>query len=328
MAAISVGDALGAGFSLIGRRPLAVLAWGAANVAAFACAWAVLLPVWLSMIAEFPRAEQTPGPPGPAQLGRMLSHMAMAQGAGGLVSMLQLAVGAVLTCAVTRAIVRPQERAWAYMRLGAPELFVAVLVIAAGFVLAFGFIALAIPTLIAIAILVATHHAAFAVAAAALAALAAIAALAYCALRLSIVPAMMVSDGQFHLFDAWTVTRGAVGALFLVGLCLVLIAWAMELVLLIAGLVIVAMTIHMPAGGQEALRAIAEQGPGPLLARAAPALIAMAVVGVFVLGALRAIMVAPWARAFLDLKSAPASPGAAPSAPPTATSPAPSLSGV
>ena len=55
--------------------------------------------------------------------------------------------------------------------------------------------------------------------------------LIYVLLRFAFVVPMMVDDGQFHLFDAWSLTKGHVGSLFVIGLCLVRIAIAAELVL-------------------------------------------------------------------------------------------------
>jgi hypothetical protein len=211
------------------------------------------------------------------------------------------------------------------MRLSAPELFVGVLVVAAGFAFGFAVVAAAIPSLIVVGVLAALHAAIAAVFAAILAMILLIVALVWCALRLSGVPAMMVSDNQFHLFDAWTLTRGHSGSLFLVGLCLVAIVWAIDICVLIVGLIVVGVTVGLPTGGPEGLRSLALAGPGALFARAAPGLAVMAVVGVFILGALRAIVVAPWARAFVDISAQSEIVAAAPQVPPGA--PAPGLSG-
>ena len=84
MAAISIGPAVGAGFQLIARRPVTVLAWGALRVAAIAASFGLIGPVWASMMTEVAQQAQAGVALPPAAAARIMSHMMVAQGVGGL----------------------------------------------------------------------------------------------------------------------------------------------------------------------------------------------------------------------------------------------------
>ena len=326
MSHISVGSAVGAGFELIGRKPLTVLAWGLVRILFLAGMLALLGPVLIGVVSVAMQAAAS-GQSSPEAINQtMLPQIMMMQGTSYLFQVAGLFVSAVLFCAVTRSIVHPERGGFAYLRVGAPELYLGVMSFAAGFVIALALIVFAIPFAIVIGVLIMQKIYIAAIAVGVLAGIVLIVGSIYILLRFAFVVPMMVDDGQFHLFDAWTLAKGKVGSLFVIGLCLVLIAMAVELV--IGGVVIAfgLAALGVSAGGLANLQAFFQLPPMTIVSRLAPWLVVYGVVAIPLEGCAMAIFMAPWARAYRDIAPPSAAIPAvapAPPEPPISPSPAP-----
>jgi hypothetical protein len=332
MAEISIGSAVGAGFQLIARKPLAVIAWGALRVAFAGVVLAIYAPILLSIFAEALHNAQAAQAAGGADAGasqaavsQMMSHLMVMQGAGYLAQIVGLFLSAVIYCAICRAVVHPERSAFAYLRLGAPEFYVAVISFAASFVAAFAIVICMIPFVIVVVVLAAQKLFVAMTVVIALGVLVLLAALIYVLLRFAFVIPMMVDDGQFHLFDAWSLTKGHVASLFVIGLCLVGLAIAAELVLATLGFTAfgAAMAGHMI--DKQSIVAFLGLGPAAIAAQVVPWLILAALVAIPVGGCVLTILLAPWARAYRDVAPPPQPVLATPppaAAPPTQPSPA------
>ena len=302
MAEISVGSAIGAGFELIGKRPLTVLTWGLVRVGLVAVILALYAPTLIGVFAEIAAKSQTGLKPSEADMQQMMSHFALMQGASALLNIVNLLVGSVIICAVARAIVHPERGAFASMRVGGPELYVVVLSFGAGIVFAFGIMICAIPFII-VGVILGTQHMWVALAVViALAVLVLFLALIYIIARFAFVVPMMVDDGQFHLFDAWALTKGKVGSIVLIGFCLMLIGMALgtlvELVLIGVGVG----GLAAAAGGVSNLQAFFTQTPpDQILTKLAPWIGFFVLLLIPVQGAATAIFIAPWAKAYRDV---------------------------
>jgi hypothetical protein len=128
-----------------------------------------------------------------------------------------------------------------------------------------------------------------------------IVALFYLLLRFSLVGPMMVDDGKFHLGESWTLTRGKVGSLFVIGLLLILILLLAEIVVLAVLIAVGSVGLGAAAGGLSHLDVFFQQPPQAMLSKLAPLLVVFAVLWVPLVGCAAAIMGAPWARAYRDL---------------------------
>ncbi|HEX7760598.1 MAG TPA: hypothetical protein VF459_13910 [Caulobacteraceae bacterium] len=297
MSDISVGSALGEGFGLIRRRPLSVLAWGGVQLLLTLASWGLYGPVYISFLG---RMTATGGQP-PAQDPAFMAQMMQMQGLGLLVGIAGLVVSIVIYCAVFRAVLHPEQNRFAYMRIGAAELFLGVLAIAGYIAFIVALMVVMIPTAIVVGVLAGTHNTAAAVIVGIAVAVAAFVAVIYVGLRFSLVGPMMVQDNAFRLMESWTLTRGRVGSLFAIAVCLILLIMAVEIVLVIVLFAVGAATLGGMAGGFTNTAALFAQGPGPVLAKLAPLLMVLAVLWAPVMGAFMAIMGAPWARAYRDL---------------------------
>jgi hypothetical protein len=311
MAEISIGSAVGAGFQLIARKPLTVMAWGLVRVLFAVAVFALYAPLFLSIFAEIAQNAHAGagGQPSQAAVSQMMSHMMVMQGAGYLVQIAGLFVSAILFCAVSRAVVHPERSAGAYLRVGPPELYMVVISFAASFAAALAIIVCMIPFVIVIVILAAQKLFVAMAAVICLTVLVLLVGVIYVLLRFVFVAPMMVDDGQFHLFDAWRLTKGHVGSLFAIGLCLVGIALAAEVVIgaVLIGLGVAA--LGAAAGGLHNVQALFALGPAVIAARLAPWLIVYAVLAIPLTGCASAIFMAPWARAYRDV-APPAEPAA------------------
>jgi len=305
MSEISIGSAVGAGFSLIARRPVSVLTWGLLRVGFIVGIFAVYAPVFIGIFSEVASQAQSGGQPSQAQMSQMMSHMFLIQGVGYLVQFVGLFLNAIILCAVARAVIHPERRAVASLRLGAPELFMVILSFAAGIALFIAILIFAIPFAIAGVFLAIQHQYAIVAVVVALAALILVLALIYIAARFAFVAPMMVDDGHFHLFDAWALTKGKVGSIILIGVCLVLIA--MLLGMLIDGLflALAAGALGVAAGGFNNLQAFFQQPPMAIVTTLAPSLILLAILTIPIEGCALAIFIAPWARAYRDVVPGP-----------------------
>ena len=297
MAEISVGEAVGEGFGLIRRKPLAVLAWGFLQIGLVALAITLMAPMYAAIVGQALRQAT------PSGLARQdLPWVMQAQSMIYLFDIASFAVSAVISCAVFRAVLYPEQGRFAYLRLGACELYLAFLILAGSFVLGIGVAVAMIPILIVIFSLAAFHAGAAAAVVGVVAGVAAFAGLIYLLLRVSLVGPMMVDAGKFRLIEACALTKGKVAGLLAIALVLVLIIMAAELV---HGLVLLAVgfgVVAVLAGGLHNLPMLFQQSPQIILGRLAPLLVVMGLIWIPLAGCISAIMSAPWARAYRDLR--------------------------
>jgi hypothetical protein len=254
------------------------------------------------MAASFTSAWQATHGANAAMLAASQQTMAQSQALSYLVDLVGLMVNVVIYCAVFRAVLHPDQGRFAYLRLGLSELFLGVIVLVGYFAFVIGLVIAIIPIGIVVGVLYATHLVAAAVVVGIIGGLAVLVAAVYLALRISLIGAMIVDDGRFHLGEAWTLTKGKTVSLFALGLVLFLILLAAEAVI---GLVLAGIgfgALGAMAGGLQALPTFFQQPPQLLFARLAPLLAVLALVWIPLAGCAVAVMGAPWARVYLDLR--------------------------
>jgi hypothetical protein len=296
MAQISVGGAINEGFTIIRQEPVAVLLWGLTQLVVVIASFAVVTPFYMAL---FGAMQSGAG----AQAFQAAAPQAMQlQAFSYVIDFLSAGVSAVIYCAVFRAVLHPERRQFGFMRVGAPELYVVLLFVGAYFALGLGLVAVIIVAAIIIGIMVALHAIWAAVIFGVAAVIASIGAMIYFALRFALVGPMIVEDGQFHLAESWALTRGHVGALFLIALVIFFILLLAEIVL---GILLFALglgAVTAIAGGLQNLPTLFQQPPQILLAKLGPLIVLAAVIWVPFIGCTAAVLGAPWARAYRDLR--------------------------
>jgi hypothetical protein len=243
-------------------------------------------------------------PPNPAALAGMMQY----QGLSFLLQVVDLFLNAVLYCAVFRAVIHPDQDRFAFMRLSMTELFIFVLMIGEFIVFFFAMLFAGLLAGLVIGLLSVLHAAAVAVLVGFILGGLGLWGAIYVALRLGMIGPMMVEDGKFHFGDAWALAKGRTGALFIIGVCVFVILFIVAIVLEIV-VVALAMGIGMSAMGTSGGPAITEffkQNPAAIVSKIMPFLIFAVACAVPIYGAMLAVMGAPWARAYLDLRHNPA----------------------
>jgi hypothetical protein len=295
MANISVGAAIGSGFGLIARRPVSVVVWGLVPMLFQVALLALVAPAYLEMFSQL----RSGASPVQAMAAPQMSQIS---GIVQLLNFAQLAISAVIYCAVFRAVLHPERSSFAYLRVGAEEFFIGVLIFGGSIALFVALLVVMIPIIIVAAIIgVAAHGSAAAIGILfPVVFLVIMIALVIVGLRFVFVGPMIVADGKFRLFESWTMTRGHVGSLFLIGLGLFGVLLVFEVVVIAVVIALGAGAIGM-LGGLGAAQTLFEQSPQVALMRILPLLAVYLVIMIPISGCLVAIGGAPWAKAYQDL---------------------------
>ena len=305
MAGLSIGDAVGAGFGVIRRRPMSVLAWGVVQLAIAAMTLSVFGSFFIDLALQaLSNVQASAGSKVPVAMPMstdMIQRMMGMQSISMLLNLGGVLVRSVIYCAVIRAVLHPEQGRFAYLRIGSAELFVTILTIAAFFALTLAIIAPMLVIGLIVAGLAAAHAGTAAAIVGILGVIATLVALAYVALRLSLVAPMIVDDGKMHLLDAWALTRRHAGGLFMIALCLFAILIAAEIVIGLLALIVGLGALGSVAGGLPGLRTFFQQPPAAIFSSLTPLLIIGGMVSVPLTGCSFAITGAPWARAYRDL---------------------------
>ncbi len=230
MAKFAIAEAAFAGIRLLGRKPLAAVVWAMIYIAFLA---AIIAPFIGDLISLFTAVAGMGVNLNPQTLLPLLAPVA---GFYLLFLLGSLVFGAVISCAVYRAELRPEESGFAYLRLGSEELWVLLVNFVQFWVMLGAQIALAIPLAIVIA-LVSMNNSAMVGAANEVGQLVIDGVMVWLYLRFSLAAPMTFADRQFRLFDSWVLTRGLGWRLLGVGAIVIVMAIAIYLFLVIIGTV-------------------------------------------------------------------------------------------
>jgi hypothetical protein len=229
MASFSVGEAATAGFGVIARKPLAVLAWGLLLLVATAAPMYLLL--WF-LRPDFALLMQMGAQEGSSNDPNLLPRLIRMQSGMMLFQLLfwlwSTGVKAVICSAVFRAVLEPKESRWAYLRLGPQEGWLTLLFLVE-YVLAY--IAIFIVALLGMVLVAIVGVGAGGNSVSAMfgtgivVGLAALGLFLWLALKLSMAAPMTFVDRQFRLFESWNFLIGievlfcglVIGGLFALG---------------------------------------------------------------------------------------------------------------
>lgn len=290
MATFSIGEAVRSGFRVIRDHPAAVLIWG---LSYFALAYlpqigmaAVLWRDIAALSALAPDASEAEMLRAAGRLQAWMSIFQLVQLVGALLA------AALLSAAVFRAVMEPQNDARWFLRLGNQELWVGVVLSVAYVLLVLAVLAALMPPLIygVVVETVGTMGAAD-WAAVVLLGLALIAVVCWAGVRVSLGLPMSFAERSFRLFESWPLTRGHGWRIFLALLSTWALAWLIQVAFfLIIAAALIAAAVPMLHGDltaqgiEAAMRSLVQFPPAnwPLLLAAA----------VTVVGLLTSILVA------------------------------------
>ena len=316
MADFSVGGAAGAGFRVIARQPLATLVWGlfiwvcAVGPAVFLLSQ--ILAALGPLITQASAAETAQAAAGGAKPSGgpppefMQAYMAMMSRLFLFQPLLligNLAVRSVLTAAVCRAVLEPEDSAFAYLRLGMRELWVLLVSIVFGLIIGFTAVGLMIPVAIFMGVAAAAHSPILVGLVAVVVVAVAAGVMIWLSLRLYLGVPMSFDQNEFRLFEAWNFSRGHVGKMVVLGLIQIAIALALELViLLILGLVVFGAVSSSGLSTPEQFRNFLLHMPTQWSATAIAIVVVASLAISLVSGFAVAIFVAPWVEVYRQLR--------------------------
>jgi hypothetical protein len=305
--AISIGSAVGAGFTLIGRRPVSVISWGfflyLAIFILFGVGIAIVgFPILSQLSSLGPQAD-------PAQAGRIALEMLAALWPALLLVMIGgLFVGAMIQGAVFRSILEPDHKGFFSLRFGSAE--VSLLLLTLLYIPIFFGVWLVSAAVLGGLFLAA--HAIHGLAGGLIAFVGCVAyglALMWLALRFSLAAPMTFAERHVRFLGSWTLTKGEGWRLF--GL-----AWLLVLVWLGVSIAysIVSAIVNLLFTGAAVASILASSGGGSpsdpsVLVSHWPVLL-LAYIPTFLLGAafngmIQAIGQGPWAEVYRQLKGSP-----------------------
>lgn len=209
MREFSVAEAITAGFRLIGRDPVAFLAW------TLVYGVVGLLPQFFGMMMGF-NAMTTLGSAATPEA--MTEAMAPLQRLQPISIISSTVSGLLLYGAIYRAVLFPDDRRFLYLRLGGRELWMALTFVTVFIIAMVGMVVMILPFVLIIGVAAAGGAATGGVGA-----LIAIplflllfAVVVWVAIRLSLAMPMAFAERTFRIPEAWRQTKGQAGRIFLV----------------------------------------------------------------------------------------------------------------
>ncbi len=281
MTTFSFGGAVGAGFGVIARNPLAFLAWCAVYlVVALGPLALMAATIWPQFGALAALAEAEVDPDSPAATQQMMSLMGQINALSLLQWATSLASSALIVGAVFRAVLEPQNRRWFFLRLGRQEFWLAlclvVVAVVAGLLAALSMFPIMITSLVLVAAgptQTLTPGVGLGLGAMVLIALGA---MLWLFVRFSLGLPMSFAGSYFRLFESWTLTRGHAAKMVLVGVVVSLLATLVQMAVFV-GFIFAAVAVLRPTAEFDVTTLTFVQ-VAPILALAA---VLMALVSVF-----------------------------------------------
>jgi hypothetical protein len=231
----SASDAAVEGFRVIRREPGPLAAWAVFNLVMSLVFIAVARPEMRSVIVA-QAASSNPASVGPEYLSTFTGFL-------GVLLVYDILFNAVMACAVYRSILRPADKGFGRLRLGADELRMMALFVLLALIFLAAYVAIIILAIVFTGALFAVAGAPNGQAPAVLVFVALMlgtfAALIWLAVRLSLAAPMTFVEKRLRVFASWRLTRGRFWQL----LGCYLVAFA-----LVVGLAMVMMTVQLAAG--------------------------------------------------------------------------------
>jgi len=267
MANFSASDAAFAGFAFVRRQPGTVLIWAIAQVVMSVGLFVLVVGPFTPTLVHL-AAVQRQGPDmDPKQAMDSLRLIAPFYGD---VFLYVLVLYPILFATINRAVLRPKESAFGYIRLGGDELRQLGLVLSY-VVLGFGaWVVIVIVTAI-LAVVVgllthaASHNDGLTLLGVVAVYLASIAACIVFGVRLSLASAQTFATRKLDIFGSWALTKGRFWSMF----GAYLLAGILGLIVTLLGYVIIAALMVASGGGDELLSAFRHPAANPMTAMSA-----------------------------------------------------------
>lgn len=291
----SATEAAFEGFRVARRQPLAIVFWALAYLVLSVVIFALFGGTLATLMATAEGLES--GQPDPQEL------QALSQGFMsffGLLSPLLLVFSAVLSTAVARSVLHPEQKAFGYLRLGMDEL--RVLAVSLILTVVTGAVAFLLGTLVGVvASLAGTANAGLGIVAGVVLGAGAAAVFIWICVRLSLAIPQTLAEKRIAPFESFGLTKGRVMPLLGVGI----IAFIMSLLVSTLGTIIAMPVTLATGGGLDQLAQLDGQSTLQIMQVAGVGLAAWAVLNSIFSALQLPVTYAPFSAAYRDLKGLP-----------------------
>lgn len=304
--AFSATESAFEGFRLAKRSPMTILVWAVFYIVVTA----LVIAVAGGAMSQFMQMAATMEPGAEPSDAEMMAFMSAYFSMLGLILPISLVLGSVSYAAVNRAVVRPSESAFGYLRLGMDEVrvFVVSLVLSIVFGLGFGLAGGLIFGVMGAMAAMMSDNAGLVALLMVVAGLLFVALIIWVVVRLSLALPITVAERRIAIFDSWKLTKGHFWGL----LGMAILAWVLCLVVQILLSIVLMPILFAVSGGFENLAAIETMQPMEILQTMAPMAITILVFAAIVSALQLAIMYAPFASAYMGITGRDGGSGAAP----------------
>lgn len=288
----SATEAAFEGFRVVRRKPMAVIFWALFYMLIMVAALALIGGSLIGLMGMAEELEATTPTSPEAFMPILASYMAILA----VVLPVSLVASAMIYAAVARAVLRPAESAFGYLRLSMDE--VRVLVVSLVLFVVFMALTALLGGIVGVAI--AVTAAAEAPALWLLVVLLVLAAIAVCiwlAVRLSLAIPITMAERRIAIFDSFALTKGRFWPL----LGMALLAGVMSIVVSLLGS-LVGMPIQLATGGLEGLAGLEGESLPVIIQAAWPAITAWIVLNAVMSALQVAVVYAPFSAAYRDIK--------------------------
>lgn len=290
----SATDCAFEGFRLTRRAPVAVLIWAAAYAVFFGLLFLLAGSHFVTILSLFTQMQGQTGP-------STEEMQTLRQAYGAIIAWgapLGLLFGAMISTAIARSVIRPEDRKFGYLRVGKDELRV----LGASLIVAVIMFAVTFTGFMVVSLAAAVAMAAPALwLAVVLLSLALVALAVWLSVRLSLVVPSTFAEGRIVVKPAFAMTGKKV---FWPLLGMAIIAWVMAMLVGLLGSAVAA-PFSLVVGGAERLIAMEGASVPSLLSALGPMLAVSLVVNAVMTAAQIVIMHAPFSAAYLQLKNTP-----------------------
>lgn len=248
MAGFSAADAAFTGFRVVWQRPWAVAIWA---VVQFVVSLTLNLFMAATAGGTFSQLAQVGAQPG-ADPQKMMALLQEAAPTSVVMLIATLVLAAVFFAAMNRAVMRPAESRFGYLRLAADELrqlglFVVLLALAFALYLAVALVVVVVVSILAALLGAGAQTGVGLVMAVLLPVLVCL--FIFLGVRLSLASPLTFASGRIHVFGSWSMTRHRFWPLF----GAYLIAFALSFVVTVLTFAIAVLAVAILGGGLQAL---------------------------------------------------------------------------
>ena len=304
--AFSATDAAFEGFRLARRTPVTILFWAAAYIL-FSLLFFALAGGSFAALMAAANDIQGLSNPTPQDFEPILAAYA-----GFMWTVpFSIVLSVVLYTAAIRAVVRPEESRFGYMRLGMDEVRVFVVSLVLGILAAVLYFVVVMVAAILAGVMGAVAQDAGPVMTllAFLLGFLVLGLFIWLAVRFSLALPITVAERKFAIFDSWNVTKGHALGLFLMTLIMIVMGIVVSILVWV-----VLLPLMFFSGGISALAGMEGADFGQIMSAMGPAIVIYVLCNSIISALCLAIFMAPYAAAYRDIRGGSAAAGISPAA--------------